>query len=135
MLSGIPDLSGRPLPVRAWLAIPMLFAAAVLGLVAALGVLIGADWQATLSSALCGAAAAVTALIDVHPEGWSTRRRWSLRIGYPAVVFVAGLAVGGAIIPTPVAIGAGLPALVWLFMLCRQPRAAEVGRESRTSRR
>lgn len=129
MLSGIPDLSGRPLPVRAWLAVPMLFAAAVLGLVAVLAVVIDADWQATLSSALCGAAAAVTALIDVHPEGWPTRRRWSLRIGYPAAVFAAGLALGGITIPTPVAIGAGLPALIWLVMLCRQPRAAEVDRQ------
>lgn len=99
----------------------MLFAAAVLGLTAFIGVLLAADWQATLSSALFGSAAAVTALIGVGPE-WPRRRRLSLRIGYPAAVFTAGLLIGGVAIPTPIAILVGLPALVTLVMLCRQER-------------
>jgi hypothetical protein len=119
----VPDPLGQPLPVRAWLAIPVLFAAAVLGLVAVLKVLIDADWQATLSSALCGAAAAVTALIDVRPESWSTKRRWMLRLGYPAGVFGVGLLLGGITIPTPTAIAIGLPALGTLVLLCRQDRS------------
>lgn len=113
---------GQPLSVQAWLAIPVLFAAAVLGLVAVLGVLIDADWQATLSSALCGAAAAVTALVDVRPESWTAQRRWTLRIGYPAAVFASGLVLGGVTIPTPTAIAVGLPALGMLLLLCRQAR-------------
>jgi hypothetical protein len=129
--SGIPDLSGRPLSLRAWLAVPLLFASAVLGLVALLGVLIDADWQATLSSALCGAAAAVTALIDVRPESWPNRRRLWLRIAYPTAIFGAGLLVGGLTIPTWVAIAIGLPALVTLVILCRQ---ADVEEESELSR-
>jgi hypothetical protein len=114
------DPLGRPLPVVAWLAVPILFATAVLGLVAMFGVLVGADWQATLSSALCGAAAALTALLDVRPESWPAGGRWVLRIGYPAAVFAAGLWLGGVTIPTPMAIAVGLPALGTLVLLHRQ---------------
>ncbi|OLF08080.1 hypothetical protein BLA60_24760 [Actinophytocola xinjiangensis] len=113
---------GQPLSVQAWLAIPVLFAAAVLGLVAVLGIVIDADWQATLSSALCGAAAAVTALVEVRPGSWPARRRWALRVGYPAAVFGSGLWLGGVTIPTPTAIAVGLPALGMLLLLCRQAR-------------
>jgi len=130
VLSGFFDVSGRPLPVVAWLAIPFLFAAAVLGLVAVLGVLVDADWQATLSSALCGAAAAVTALIDVNPESWPKYRLRALRITYPAVIFIVGLVLGGPTIPTWAAATAGLPALVTLVILCRQADADEVSRQS-----
>lgn len=131
MRSGILDLSGRPLRLGAWLAVPLLFASAVLGLVAVLGVLIDADWQATLSSALCGAAAAVTVLIDVHPRSWPPRRRRFLRIGYPTAIFGVGLLVGGLTIPTWVATALGLPALLTLVILCRQ---ADVEDESELSR-
>jgi hypothetical protein len=123
MPSGVFD--GRPIPVRAWLAIPFLFASAVLGLVAVLGVLIDAEWQATLSSALCGAAAAVTALVDVHPESWRRCRRRCLRIAYPTAIFVAGLVFGGFAVPTWLATALGLPALVTLVILCRQADADE----------
>ncbi len=123
MLSGFSDLSGRPLPLRAWLAVPFLFATAVLGLVAVLAVLIDAPWQATLSSALCGAAAAVTALIDVDPAHWPNCRRRCLRIAYPTAIFTAGLLFGGFAVPTWLAIAIGLPALVTLVILCRQADA------------
>jgi hypothetical protein len=115
------SLVGRPLPLGAWLAVPMLFAAAVLGLVAIIGMLLGAAWEATLSSALFGSAAAVTGLIGVGPE-WPRYRRIGLRIAYPAAVFSVGLAVGGIAIPTPIAILVGLPALGTLVLLCRQER-------------
>ena len=123
MLSGIRDMSGRPLSLRAWLAIPFLFATAVLGLVAVLGVLIDAEWQATLSSALCGAAAAVTALVDVHPRNWPACRRRCLRVAYPTATFTFGLLFGGFTVPTWVAIAIGLPALVTLVILCQQADA------------
>ena len=130
VLSGYFDAPGRPLPVGAWLAVPVLFATAVLGLVAVLGVLIDAQWQATMSSALCGAAAAVTALIDVHPEHWPRRRRRGVRIAYPTAIFVTGLVFGGFAVPTWLAIAIGLPALVTLVIMCRQAGAnrAEVSR-------
>jgi hypothetical protein len=112
---------GRPLPLRAWLAMPMLFAAAVLGLTAFIGVLLDARWQATLSPALFGSAAAVTALIGVGPE-WPKCRQLCVRVGYPTVVFTIGLLAGGGTVPTLVAILVGLPALGTLGYLCRQER-------------
>ena len=107
----------------AWLAVPFLFATAVLGLVAVLGLLIDARWQVTTSSALCGAAAAVTALIDVQPERWRACRRRCLRIAYPTAIFVAGLKFSGFTVPTWLAMAIGLPALVTLVIMCRQADA------------
>jgi hypothetical protein len=122
------DESGRPLAVRAWLAVPFLFAAAVLGLVAILGALVGAAWQATLSTALCGAAGAVTALIDVRPRHWPNCRRRCLRIAYPTAIIVSGLLFGGFPVPTWLAITIGLPALITLVIMCRQADADEISR-------
>ncbi len=110
-----------PLPLRTWLAVPVLFAAAVLGLTAFLGLLLAARWQATLSTALFSAAATVTALIGVGPE-WSRGCRACVRTAYPTAVFVVGLLVNGIAVPTPVALLVGLPALVTLGCLCRQER-------------
>ena len=112
-------LVGRPLPLLAWLAVPILFVAAVLGVTAILGVLLAADWQATLSPALFGSAAAVTGLIGVGRE-WPTCRTVCVRVGYPAALFGVGLAIGGAPVPTPVGILVGLPALATVGYLCRQ---------------
>jgi hypothetical protein len=114
-------LPGRSLPLRAWLAVPILFAAAALGLTALIGVLLDADWQATLSTVLFGTAAAVTALIGIGVE-WPRCRRVCLRIVYPAAVFAAGVMFGDRAVPTPVAVLVGLPALVTLVILCRQNR-------------
>jgi len=125
---GVLKLVGRPLPLYAWLAIPVLFAAGVLGVTAILGVLINAKWQATLSPALFGSAAAVTALIGVGTEEWSRRRRVYVRLSYPAVVFTTGLIVGGIVVPTVVAVLVGLPALAIVGGLCRQERPSELSR-------
>jgi hypothetical protein len=114
-------LIGRPLPLHAWLATPVLFAAAVLGVTATLRLLLAAEWQATLSPALFGAAAAVTALISVG-AGWSRWRKVCVRLGYPTALFAVGLAVGGGPVPTGLAILVGLPALVTIGYLCRQNR-------------
>jgi hypothetical protein len=125
---GVLKLVGRPLPLYAWLAIPVLFAAGVLGVTATLGVLINAKWQATLSPALFGSAAAVTALIGVGTDEWSRRRQVSVRLGYPAAVFTVGLVIGGTVVPTVVAVLVGLPALVIVGCLCRQERPSELSR-------
>lgn len=119
--------AGRPLSLGVWLTIPVLFAAAVLGVTALLGVLLGAEWQVTLSPALFGAAAAVTGLIGVGPE-WSRRLTVWVRLGYPAVVFAVGLLVGGVVVPTVVAVGLGLPALVTLGVMCRREQPSELTR-------
>jgi hypothetical protein len=117
----------RPLPLHTWLAVPLLFAAAVLGVTAVFGVLLDADWQATLSPALFGSAAAVTGLIGVGAE-WPRCRRVCVRLAYPVVVFTAGLVVGGVPVPTPVAVLVGLPALVIVGCRCRQDRRSELSR-------
>jgi hypothetical protein len=100
----------------------MLFAAAVLGLTAFLGVLLDADWRVTLSPALFGSATAVTGLVGVGAE-WPRCRTVCVRVAYPAALFAVGLIVGGVAVPTPVAILVGLPALATLGYLCRQERS------------
>jgi hypothetical protein len=126
-LVSVLNLVVRPLPLTVWLAVPVLFAAAALGVTAIFGVLLDADWQATLSPALFGAAAAVTALIDVGPE-WPRRPRVGARVAYPAAVFTGGLVVDGIAVPTPVAVLVGLPALAIIGCLCRQEQLSELSR-------
>jgi hypothetical protein len=117
----------RPLSLGVWLVVPVLFAAAVLGVTALLGVLLGASWQVTLSPALFGAAAAVTALIGVSVD-WRRRFRVGVRLFYPASVFAVGLLVDGVAVPTVVAVLMGLPALATLGVLCRQEQPSELTR-------
>jgi hypothetical protein len=124
----VRKLVNRPLPLPAWLAVPVLFAAAVLGITAVLGVLLDASWHVTLSPVLFGSAAVVTALMPVGGEKWSRRLRISTRLGYPAAVFAAGLLLGGPVVPTPVAVLVGLPALGTLWYLCRQEQQSELSR-------
>jgi hypothetical protein len=118
---------GRPLSLVAWLAVPVLFVAAVLGLTSIIGMLLAADWEATLSPAMFGAAAAVTGLIGVGHQ-WPRCRQMCLRITYPAALFTTGLLVGGVCVPTGVAMLVGLPALVTLGHLCRQERPEAISR-------
>jgi hypothetical protein len=120
-------LVGRPLPLYAWLAVPLLFAAAVLGVTAILGVLLGAVWQVTLSPALFGSAATVTGLIAVGAE-WPRSRKVFVRLGYPVALCTAGLVIGGIPLPTGVTILVGLPALATLVYLCRQEQPSELSR-------
>jgi hypothetical protein len=117
----VPKLISRPLPLHVWLAVPVLFAAAVLGVTGTVGLLLGAEWQATLSLALFGTAAAVTALISVGIE-WPRRRRVFVRIAYPLAFFTIGVVVDGTPVPAVVAVLVGLPALVTIGHLCRQER-------------
>jgi hypothetical protein len=111
----------RLLPLHGWLAVPVLFAAAVLGVTATLGVLLGAQWQATLSLAQFATAAAVTAFISVGAE-WPRCRRVCVRLAYPAAYLAAGVVLDGVAVPTVVAMLVGLPALVAISYPCRQDR-------------
>lgn len=105
-----------------WLAVPLLFAAAVLGLTGLGGVLLDADWRVTLSSALWGPAAAVTAIL-AHGVEWRVRwQRWWLGIGYPLMVFGAGLVLDDVSLPSPVAMAAGTPALITLVVVIARER-------------
>lgn len=105
-----------------WLATPVLFTAAVLGLMGLGRLLLDADWRVALSSALFGSAAAVTALLAPTVE-WRTRRcRWCIGIGYPVLVFVAGLLLGDITLPPPMALVLGVPALIVLGVLIRRER-------------
>jgi hypothetical protein len=110
----------------AWLAVPLLFAAAVLGLTGLGGMLLEADWRVTLSSALWGPAAAVTAVLAYGVE-WKTRsqRLW-LGIGYPLLVFGAGLILDDVSIPPPAAMATGTPAVVILVVIIARERTKVV---------
>lgn len=111
---------GRALPVVAWLAVPLLFVASVMGLIGAVGLplnLIGG--QMSPSTEVFGAAAAVTlALSSCVP---SLRRVLSL--GYPLIVLAAGIGLHWIHVPTVAAIGVGLPALAVSTVLCLWGRA------------
>lgn len=107
----------RPLTIPAWLAVPFLFATAVLGLTGLGGVLLDASWRPTLSAALFGPAAAVTAVLAFGVE-WKRRRcRICLGLGYPALVFSAGLILNDVSLPAPLAMTTGIPALIILIIV------------------
>ncbi|WP_051386100.1 hypothetical protein [Actinokineospora inagensis] len=109
-------LFGRPLAQVVWLAVPVLFTAAVLGLTALGGLLLGASWPVPLSSGLLGAAAAVTAALAPSVTWWSTAHRTALAVPYPAAVFGTGLLVDGVAVPIGVAVLIGLPAAAALVL-------------------
>ncbi|MFL6142283.1 MAG: hypothetical protein ACJ72N_10520 [Labedaea sp.] len=115
-------LGERRISLAVWVVVPLLFSAAVLGLTAFGGVLLGADWQVDLSSAVLGPAAAITGLLSANVD-WPARwRRWGIGLGYPALVFVSGLVFADVTLPTSVAIAAGLPALVVIGVLIARER-------------
>jgi hypothetical protein len=100
----------------------VLFAGAVLGLTGLGAILLDADWHVALSTALFGPAAAITALLAGFVE-WRTRRhRWWIGLGYPAVVFVAGILLAGITLPSPVALAIGTPAVIALTILIARER-------------
>jgi hypothetical protein len=105
-----------------WVAVPLLFAATVFGLTAFIGVLLDADWRVNLSSGVIGPAAGITALLSANVD-WPARwRRWWIGLGYPALVFVAGLVFADVTLPTSVAIAAGVPAMVVTGVLIARER-------------
>ncbi|WP_018685650.1 hypothetical protein [Actinokineospora enzanensis] len=116
---------GYPLPVSVWLAAPVLFTAAVLGLTALGGLLLAASWQVTLCVGQFGAAAAVTAGLVPKvgwPSGWL---RAALALPYPVAWFAAGLLVGPVAVPTSWALTVGVPVAVLLAVAgtTESPRA------------
>jgi len=90
----------RPLSVPAWLSTPLLFAAAVLGLTALGGALVGAGWPVVVSSALCGGAAAVTAVAQGGAVTWrSPRQRALLAPPYPMSLLLVGMVFASMVVP------------------------------------
>lgn len=112
----------RPLSIRAWLATPLLFATAVLGLTGLGGVLLDADWWISLSTAVSGPAAAITGLLATGVEWRPPSLRWWAGLGYPVLVFAAGLPLADLSVPPPLAALAGTPALVVLAVLIARER-------------
>jgi hypothetical protein len=112
----------RPLTIPAWLAVPLLFATAVLGLTGLGGVLLDASWRVTLSAALFGPAAAVTAVLAFGVEWKRQRCRICLGFGYPALVFSCGLVFNDVSIPAPVAMVTGIPAVIILGVVIARER-------------
>ena len=112
----------RPLSLLVWLAAPVLFTAAVLGLTGLGGVLLDADWRVAVSSALFGPAAAITALLAADVEWRARWQRWWIGLGYPALVFVAGLLLSDITLSTSLALILGAPALITLGILINRER-------------
>lgn len=116
----------RPLSVLAWLAVPLLFAAAVLGLTGFGGVLLDAPWRATLSSALFGPAAAVTLVLAPSVAWKANWVRWTLGIAYPVLVFTAGLVLNDVSLSPGLAMSFGAPALITLVIMVARDRTKAV---------
>jgi hypothetical protein len=114
--------SRRPLTILAWLVVPLLFTAAVLCLTGLGGVLLNANWRVTLSSALFGPAAAITAILAPSVEWPGRRWRWVIGIGHPVLVFCAGLILNDVSLPSVWAMVAGTPALIVLVVLLARER-------------
>jgi len=103
----------RPLPLLAWAAIPVLFTAATLGLTSLGELLLNLPGDTTLTSAHLGAAAGVTAMVGLSIE-WPPKWR-PINLVYPIVVFAAGVALHGLVVPTIPALAAGLPSVAVLI--------------------
>jgi hypothetical protein len=116
----------RPLSLLAWLAVPLLFAAAVLGLTGFGGVLLNAPWRATLSSALFGPAAAVTLVLAPSVAWTATWIRWTVGTAYPALVFTAGIVLNDVSLPPGLAMSFGAPALLTLVIMVARDRTRAV---------
>lgn len=104
--------------VSLWLTAPLLFAVSVLGLTAIGGILLAASWQVTLSSALWGGAAAITAVLGGAVAWRSREQRMMLAIPYPVTLLLTGLALDDVTVPTQWAIGLSVPAMLTLVYLC-----------------
>jgi hypothetical protein len=94
-----------------WLAVPLAFGSAVLGLTGLFGLLVGATGDIALSSALFGASVAI-GLVGSGGVAWTApwQRVW-LRWGYLAGLMVVGVLVDGLRVPVVGALCVGLPSL------------------------
>lgn len=129
--------TGHPLRLTTWLAVPLLFAGAVLGLVGLAGLLLGLPGDdIALSSALFGAATAVTTVAGASvtwTAGW--QRRW-LRWSYPVTVLGAGIAADGVRLPVAVVVAVGVPSIALLVVryFVERRRAAALAEAGRAPR-
>lgn len=111
--------AGRPLGLTTWLAVPYLFAGAVLGLTGLAGLLVGSfGWTIALSSPVFGAATAVTAAVSGGVRWTASWQRTWLRWGYPAFVLVLGILVDGVQLPVVAMVGVGVPMVAGLVGWC-----------------
>ncbi|MDX8030970.1 hypothetical protein SK803_12140 [Lentzea sp. BCCO 10_0856] len=103
---------------RLWLAVPLLFSAAVFGLMGSAG-LITTSWSTVpLSPVVSGAGVAVAAAVS---GGVHWRRPWQrhwLRWPYLAAVLTFGVLVGAVEVPALVTTVVGLPVLLGLVFQC-----------------
>ena len=109
----------RPLPLAVWLAVPVLFAAAVLGLLGAACLALGVgDGTQPLSAPVFGAAAAVTAALHSGVAWGGHVRLRRIACGYPALVLACGIGLSWLAVANLVAIAIGAPAAVAAVALC-----------------
>ncbi|WP_253773280.1 hypothetical protein [Goodfellowiella coeruleoviolacea] len=110
------------------MAIPIVFTAAVAGVIVAgawlVDMITRPGFHVVLSSSVFGAAAAVT-IATSGRVSWGARwqRRW-LRWSYPVAVLAVGLGIDGLSLPTAVAAGVGVPAVAALAVVCWRHRQA-----------
>jgi hypothetical protein len=111
--------AGRPLSLITWLAVPLLFSSAVLGLTGLAGLLVGAvGREIALSTPVFGAATAVTAVASGTVRWTGAWQRNWLRWPYLATVLTAGVLLGGVEVPVLAVIAIGVPSTVWLSLQC-----------------
>lgn len=108
--------------MRTWLALPLLFVAAVLGLTAVPLLVVGRPIE--VYGPLFGAAVAIgfaTGGDAAWRAGW--QRNW-LRWSYLAGLGVVGVSLDGVLLPALVAAAVGLPSTAVLAVLVRRLRRA-----------
>ena len=108
---------GRPLPLFAWLAVPIVFLCCVHGLFSFTTFLLDLPWDVTLSPIQFGVAAATT-MATGQSVAW--RRVWLSRVApvaYLLTVFAAGVVFQGVQLPGPMAVALGISGIGALMLI------------------
>ena len=113
----------RPFPLPLWVALPVLFTAAVVGLTSLAATLLNRPADVVLTSAHLGAAAAVTLTVGLSIE-WRPKLR-AARWAYPLAIFVLGLAVHGVDVPSVPCMAIGLPSTAVLARVAYAYRSSK----------
>jgi hypothetical protein len=117
----------RPLPLLSWVALPVVFTTAVLGLTSLGQLLLGLPGESLLTSAHLGTAAGLTAMVGYSIE-WPPKWRWA-HWPYSVAVFAAGIALHGLMIPAVIVIVGAIPCgaillrMAWMHRSIGRPRA------------